>query len=554
MGEERPERAAPAKAWPTTTFPGAPSSPCPSAPGWPPPPARPAPRCPSSNPTSPSKTPDGQLRDAAFIPPGRAGPHPGRALHLQARRLRPAPGHARSIGGAKPAPARASRCSCPIPSTASPGRRSTRRRRIVDFSAPETRAKLGPLMGSIRRAGRRRDRDAAVYVAFLDAQPQVDKAQKIGTQGYCMGGRARDADRRRAAGPDRRRRVVPRRRAGHRQARQPAPAGAAGSKARMYIGVASNDDAAPARREGQAAARPSPPAKVPRRDRGLSGAPRLVRADMPTEAGTPIYSPADALPSAPGASCSPSTGRRSACSRSAPVTASSLRRAEAQLLRAALGRQQAGDLRRGRARSTEPRSRLVPGRASTLINLAAVQLPLARPADALAERRCSARGRARQRRCLASSRHRAAPSSAAPEEALAAFERLLAIDPRHAAAWSAERQPAARDASARRGRARVSRGAAPWRRRGSARVLPRLGRGRRRARDRAAPPTSPASSTAMPTSSTAPRRRAALPGAPPAGRSAGRDLRRPAAPPLGARPGLRDRAVRPAGAADGRRG
>jgi dienelactone hydrolase len=26
------------------------------------------------------------------------------------------------------------------------------------------------------------------YVAFLDAQPHVDKTKKIGTQGYCMGG------------------------------------------------------------------------------------------------------------------------------------------------------------------------------------------------------------------------------------------------------------------------------------------------------------------------------------------------------------------------------
>ncbi|WP_297509110.1 dienelactone hydrolase family protein [uncultured Caulobacter sp.] len=30
--------------------------------------------------------------------------------------------------------------------------------------------------------------DAVAFVAFLDAQPQTDKAKKIGTQGYCMGG------------------------------------------------------------------------------------------------------------------------------------------------------------------------------------------------------------------------------------------------------------------------------------------------------------------------------------------------------------------------------
>ena len=30
--------------------------------------------------------------------------------------------------------------------------------------------------------------DAKAYVAWLDAQPSVDKSRKIGTQGYCMGG------------------------------------------------------------------------------------------------------------------------------------------------------------------------------------------------------------------------------------------------------------------------------------------------------------------------------------------------------------------------------
>jgi carboxymethylenebutenolidase len=57
----------------------------------------------------------------------------------------------------------------------------------VVFSDPATQAKLGPLMGSIRAAGAA-EKDAEAFVAFLDAQPQVDKARKIGTQGYCMGG------------------------------------------------------------------------------------------------------------------------------------------------------------------------------------------------------------------------------------------------------------------------------------------------------------------------------------------------------------------------------
>ena len=32
------------------------------------------------------------------------------------------------------------------------------------------------------------ERDAVAYVAFLDAQPQVNKRKKIGTHGYCLGG------------------------------------------------------------------------------------------------------------------------------------------------------------------------------------------------------------------------------------------------------------------------------------------------------------------------------------------------------------------------------
>jgi carboxymethylenebutenolidase len=32
------------------------------------------------------------------------------------------------------------------------------------------------------------DKDAAAYVAFLDAQPQTNKKKKAGVQGYCMGG------------------------------------------------------------------------------------------------------------------------------------------------------------------------------------------------------------------------------------------------------------------------------------------------------------------------------------------------------------------------------
>jgi carboxymethylenebutenolidase len=58
---------------------------------------------------------------------------------------------------------------------------------MVDFKDKATFAKIGPLMGSIGAPGAA-EKDAVEFVKFLDAQPEVDKARKIGTQGYCMGG------------------------------------------------------------------------------------------------------------------------------------------------------------------------------------------------------------------------------------------------------------------------------------------------------------------------------------------------------------------------------
>jgi carboxymethylenebutenolidase len=57
----------------------------------------------------------------------------------------------------------------------------------VDFKDKATFAKIGPLMGSIGASGAA-EKDAVEFVKFLDAQPEVDKGRKIGTQGYCMGG------------------------------------------------------------------------------------------------------------------------------------------------------------------------------------------------------------------------------------------------------------------------------------------------------------------------------------------------------------------------------
>jgi carboxymethylenebutenolidase len=56
-----------------------------------------------------------------------------------------------------------------------------------NFQNADDMAKLRPLMASVNASGNA-ENDAAAYVAFLDAQKEVNKAKKIGTQGYCMGG------------------------------------------------------------------------------------------------------------------------------------------------------------------------------------------------------------------------------------------------------------------------------------------------------------------------------------------------------------------------------
>ena len=55
-----------------------------------------------------------------------------------------------------------------------------------DFSDPPTRQALMTLAGTLN--AQTAVTDATAFVGFLDAQPSVDKARKIGTTGYCMGG------------------------------------------------------------------------------------------------------------------------------------------------------------------------------------------------------------------------------------------------------------------------------------------------------------------------------------------------------------------------------
>lgn len=55
-----------------------------------------------------------------------------------------------------------------------------------NFASAEDRAKIAPMREALTTE--RVEADAAVYVDFIDAQPQTNRKAGIGTQGYCMGG------------------------------------------------------------------------------------------------------------------------------------------------------------------------------------------------------------------------------------------------------------------------------------------------------------------------------------------------------------------------------
>src|SRR5215468_7777252 len=139
------------------------------------------------------QTPDG-VCDAVFIHP-TTGTHPGVLVWPDAFGLRPT---MRDIGKRIAAEGYAVLVPNPFYRVA--------KAPVIDdpssfnFQNPTDRAKLAPLMGLINAPGAA-EKDAIAFIAFLDAQPQVNKAKKIGTQGYCMGGRL--VMRTAAAVPDR---------------------------------------------------------------------------------------------------------------------------------------------------------------------------------------------------------------------------------------------------------------------------------------------------------------------------------------------------------------
>jgi carboxymethylenebutenolidase len=123
------------------------------------------------------KTPDGTC-DAAFIHP-KSGSHPGVLIWPDAFGLRPS---MRDM--AKRIAAEGYSVLVPNPFyriSKAPYTDASK----IDFATE--RAKITPLMASVNAPGNA-EKDAVAYIGFLDAQKEVNKSKKIGTQGYCMGG------------------------------------------------------------------------------------------------------------------------------------------------------------------------------------------------------------------------------------------------------------------------------------------------------------------------------------------------------------------------------
>lgn len=159
------------------------------------------------------------------------------------------------------------------------------------FQNADNMAALRKLMGGIGAAGAA-ERDAAAFVAFLDQQKQVDTSKKIGVQGYCMGGPL--TFRTAAAVPDR----IGAGASFHggglvTQAPDSPHTMIPKMKGRMYVAVASNDDAR--QPEAKDVLKKSfADAKVAGEVEVYKGLHGWCVPDMPAEAGKPIYEKTDA--------------------------------------------------------------------------------------------------------------------------------------------------------------------------------------------------------------------------------------------------------------------
>jgi carboxymethylenebutenolidase len=126
------------------------------------------------------KTPDGTC-DAAFIHPKKPGSYPGVLIWPDAFGLRPA---LRTIGRNIAVDGYSVLVPNPFYRVSKAPFTDASK---FNFQNPDDMAKIRPLMASVNAPGAA-EKDAVAYVAFLDAQKEVNTSKKIGTQGYCMGG------------------------------------------------------------------------------------------------------------------------------------------------------------------------------------------------------------------------------------------------------------------------------------------------------------------------------------------------------------------------------
>jgi carboxymethylenebutenolidase len=226
--------------------------------------------------------PDG-VCDAVFIHPA-AGSHPGVLIWADALGLRPA---MRDIGKRLAAEG----YSVLIPNPFYRLAKAPVFDGSFSFQNPADMAKFHQLLAPLNAPGAA-ESDAVAYVIFMDAQEQVDKVRKIGVHGYCMGGPL--AVKTAAAIPDRVGAVASFHGGGLVTDKPDSPHRLAPKiKARMYFGIASNDDqrqpdAKDKLREALAAA------NVPAEIEVYPALHGWCMPDMPPQNGAPVYSQPDA--------------------------------------------------------------------------------------------------------------------------------------------------------------------------------------------------------------------------------------------------------------------